>query len=136
MNISLENKLVGVELYLHKAQLLEKENIIQDAIAVYREAIEVYPRHFRLHYELGQLLTKSQSCTEAIKYYQQAISLNPQWFKPYYDIGQIAQQQNDFELAIEHYQQAIKLKPEYPWSYSSQTPLLCLTKTVLLNPIF
>ena len=77
MNISLENKLVGVELYLHKAQLLEKENIIQDAIAVYREAIEVYPRHFRLHNELGQLLTKSQSCTEAIKYYQQAISLNP-----------------------------------------------------------
>ncbi len=125
MNISLENKLVGVELYLHKAQLLEKEKKIQEAIAVYREAIEVYPRHFRLHYELGQLLTKSQSFTEAIKYYQQAISLNPQWFKPYYDIGQIAQQQNDFELAIEHYQQAIKLKPEYPWSYFNLGNIYC-----------
>ena len=120
-----EDKLVNLESYLQKAQLLEKENRVKDAIAIYRAAIEVYPRHFRLHYELGQLLTKSQSFPAAIKHYQQAISLNPQWFKPYYDLGQIAKQENDLELAINYYQQAIKLKSNDPWSYFNLGNIYC-----------
>ena len=125
MNLPLGNKLVSVELYLQKAQLLEKESRIKDVIAVYQEAIEVYPRHFRFYYELGQLSTKSKAFTEAIKYYQQAIALNPQWFKAYYALGQIAAQQNDLESAIDNYQQAINLKPDYSWSYFQLGNIYC-----------
>ena len=125
MNAFLKNKSTSVEVYLDQGKLLEKENIIQDAIALYQEAIEVYPHHFRLYYELGQLLKKSQAFTEALRYYQQAISLNPQWFKPYYDLGQIATQENDLELAIKYYQQAINLKPDYPWTYFDLGNIYC-----------
>ena len=90
MNVAVKKERVSLEFYLNQTQSLIKENKIQDAIASYKKAIEVYPRHFRLHYELGQLLKNSQSFTEAISYYQKTISLNPQWFKPYYDLAQIS----------------------------------------------
>ncbi len=132
-----EDKLVNVESYLQKAQLLEKEHRVKDAIAIYQKAVEVYPRHFRPYYELGQLLTKSQSFPTAIKYYQQAISLNPQWFKPYYDLGQIATQENDLELAITYYQQAINLKSDYPWSYFNLGNIYCkLNKLELASSFY
>ncbi|MDJ0742532.1 MAG: tetratricopeptide repeat protein [Xenococcaceae cyanobacterium MO_167.B27] len=117
MNLPLGNRLTTVELYLNKAQLLEKDNKIKEAIAIYQKAIEVYPHHFRFYYELGELSTKSQAFTEAIKYYKQAISLNPQWFKSYYALGQIAVKQNNLESAIDNYQKAINLKPDFSWSY-------------------
>lgn len=117
MNAALEKEIVSLELYLEQARLLEKEKKIKEAIAVYHQGIEIYPRHYRLYYELGQLLTKSQAFSEAIPYYKKAIALNPQWFKPYYDLGQIATKQNTLELAINYYRQAITLKPDYPWSY-------------------
>ena len=117
MNAAVKKERVSLEFYLNQAQLLTKENKVQDAISLYKKAIEVYPRHFRLHYELGQLLKKSQSFAEAISSYQKTISLNPQWFKPYYDLGQIAVEQNNLELAIDYYQQAINLKSDYTWVY-------------------
>jgi len=117
MNTAVEKEKVSLEYFLERTSLLTKENKIQDAIATYKKAIEIYPSHFRLHYELGQLLKKSQSIAEAIPYYQKTISLNPQWFKPYYDLGQIATEQNNLELAIDYYQQAINLQPDYLWAY-------------------
>ena len=35
-----EDKCVNIESYLQKAQLLEKENRVKDAIAIYQQAIE------------------------------------------------------------------------------------------------
>lgn len=68
--------------FFRRARNLQREGKFEEAIALYREAIEKNPDFAWYHHELGEALTAVGNWEEAIKFYRKAIEINPKsaWF--------------------------------------------------------
>ncbi|TVQ22488.1 MAG: tetratricopeptide repeat protein [Leptolyngbya sp. DLM2.Bin15] len=67
---------LGSHLYL---QGLDQQSKLDQAVEVYRQAIQRYPEVARSHYDLGRMLLAQQKLPEAIASYRQAIRLDPRY---------------------------------------------------------
>ena len=98
------------------AKHLEQEGKLEEAIACYRQAIELNPDNYSYHYQLGSLLRQQNRLEQAIGSFRRAIALNNDSWS-YHALGEIYNHLQDFATAIGYYQQAIKLNPDFSWSY-------------------
>ena len=60
---------------------------LDEAIAGYRKAIEIDPKHAVAHYNLGLALREQKKLDEAIAAYRKAIEIDPIDAKPYNNLG-------------------------------------------------
>ncbi|MGF1541126.1 MAG: tetratricopeptide repeat protein [Pleurocapsa sp.] len=100
-------KLATIQVKLHK---------YEEAIASYRQAIEISPNP-NLYDLLATPLEKLKRWSEIVDVYCRAIELRPDYYFYYHRLGNFYHKTGDNQQAIVAYQQAIKLKPEYFWTH-------------------
>jgi cytochrome c-type biogenesis protein CcmH/NrfG len=89
----------------------QQEGKLEEAIALYRQAIEIKPDEYYHYYCLGLLLIEAKQIDKAIECYRQALELNPTKALIYYQLALIFHKKNQFTDAIAYYHQAIDLEP-------------------------
>lgn len=97
--------------------LLVQQGRWQEAIQVYRQAIELYPDQGVLYSNLGRALFK-QDPAEAVIAYRRAIELQPDLVLAHHNLGLVLQHQNQHMAAIECFQRTLQLEPAHPTAHS------------------
>ena len=87
---------------------------IEEAIAQFREALRVDPRHANAHFNLGNALAQQGHCNEAIAEYNKGLEIEPNCPSGYNNLGVTLADLGRFDGAIAHYQKALELQPDYP----------------------
>jgi tetratricopeptide (TPR) repeat protein len=108
--------------YHHLALLLERRQAFDQAISLYRQAIQ----HHRTEADravsldsLGNLYQDLARYAEAIQTFRQAVQANPKFALPWNSLGDIHCLLGEYEQAVEAYRQAIALDPDYAWPYNN-----------------
>jgi|SanBayMetagenome_1026888.scaffolds.fasta_scaffold07787_4 hypothetical protein len=97
---------------IKKANQLKREGKLDEAIALYHQAIEINPHFAWTYYDLGDALVKKGNLDEAIACYSQGLKVNPNSAWLFYGLGDALAQQGDLEAAVEYLQKAIEIQPE------------------------
>ena len=100
------------EALLGLADTLRKKDPEQ-AISLFRKALQLDPQSVRAHFQLGLALTGQKNYAAAIESYQKAIALNPQFPDTFFNLGFIYAVSKDFAKAEEMYTQTVALHPDY-----------------------
>ena len=83
-----------------------------EALDLYRQAIQMYPRFEGAHLNLGAVLNETGHVYEAIDEFKQAINLKPDDPSAYNDLGAVLGQ-GHLDESIRLFQKAIQLDPNY-----------------------
>jgi tetratricopeptide (TPR) repeat protein len=84
-----------------------------NAIAEYRNALELNPNNFMAHLRLGFLLYHVKSEYEkGLAHYRKALGLEPGDPRIQYDVGMALMHQRDFDAAVAHLGRALSAMPE------------------------
>jgi protein O-mannosyl-transferase len=84
-----------------------------EAIASYRNALEVKPDHAYACNNLGIALSRSGRGDEAIDQFQRALTINPNLVTPHENLGVALCGQGRFAEAIDHFRKAAEIQPDY-----------------------
>jgi len=75
------------EVLLQLAQALVRQERMEEAIAAYRQLVEVSPRE-DYYRELGELIGRLSQWDDAIKSYRRALELNPEAYECHHQLGE------------------------------------------------
>ena len=99
------------------AEIFEVENRYSDAVAEYRNAIDVNPNAADLHFRLGRALLLESHKPEALDLaaaeFQAELKLSPEDSACEFQLGQIALVKSDTNEAKAHFKRAITLSPTF-----------------------
>lgn len=84
-----------------------------EAIAAYKKAIELEPRHAAAHINLGTLYYNRQDYRLAEAHYRAAIVADARYALAHFDLGNVLDETGRLDEAIRAYRQAILLAPTY-----------------------
>lgn len=109
----MSNESMSAGQLLKQANRLKREGRLDEAIALYYQAIEINPNFAWAYNNLGDALVKQGKLDEAVVEYRQAIEINPSsaWF--YYQLGELLFQQSNLTEALKYYRQAIEINPNF-----------------------
>ena len=97
----------------HKqAFYLVKNGHQNEAIALYRNMLEILPVDEKAHYNLATLLKQQGEFQTALFHYKEAVLLKPDYLNAVYNVGEISEQLGDSPEAIRQYQTALAIKPD------------------------
>jgi tetratricopeptide (TPR) repeat protein len=85
----------------------------EEAIAHYREAIDINPFYPEAYSNMGVVLAVQGRNEEAIAHYLAAININPNYGDAFYNLANLYVKQRKIEEAIDNYRQAIKINPDH-----------------------
>ncbi|MCA8988167.1 MAG: tetratricopeptide repeat protein, partial [Planctomycetaceae bacterium] len=93
------------------SKTLRKQGKAEEAIAVLRTAIEIWPGKADLHYELGYGYLQ-ENADEAVTEFQRAIELNPKHLLAHQYLGVALRNQDKTEDAVAVFRKAIEISPK------------------------
>jgi len=79
---------------------LYNQKKLDEAIACYKKAIEIDPKHAFAYINLGEALRAQKKLPEAIAAYQKAIEINPKHASAYNNLGNVLRDQKKLPEAI------------------------------------
>jgi tetratricopeptide (TPR) repeat protein len=86
---------------------------VDEAIAHYRQAVELRPSYAEAHYNLARLLVQKGQVDEAVAHYQKALEINPADAAAHNNLGATLLANGRVDEAIAHYQKALAIQPDY-----------------------
>jgi tetratricopeptide (TPR) repeat protein len=89
-----------------------REGRLDEAIALYREALRVSPGFFEATYGLGNVLVLQGAVDAGIAHYRAALRIRPGVAEVWFNLGAAEAQQGRREEAVAAYRMALSLKPE------------------------
>ncbi|MBC93169.1 MAG: hypothetical protein CMM38_05960, partial [Rhodospirillaceae bacterium] len=92
---------------------------LDEAIAHYREAIQLKPDYAEAYNNLGVALQNKNNHVEAVRQCKQAIELNSEYAEAYYNLANSLKALDDVPGAIMNYKRALKLKDDYVEAYNN-----------------
>jgi predicted O-linked N-acetylglucosamine transferase (SPINDLY family) len=92
---------------------------VDEAIASYRQAIQLQPDYAEGYNNLGIALLGLGQLEEAIAAYRQAIRIKPDHALAHNNLGNALKDKGQFDEAIASYRQAIRLKPDFAEAHSN-----------------
>jgi tetratricopeptide (TPR) repeat protein len=101
------------DLFMRGVALEEHPSTHDEAIAIYRQVIELEPEYAAAHINLGTLLYNRQNFVGAEKHYRLAIKADPRYALAHFDLGNVLDETERIEEAIIAYRTAIQLAPTY-----------------------
>ena len=110
-----EFDLESAEDYSNLGYRLRKFNRLEEAVDIFRKAIELYPNKAYLYNNLGNVLRAHLKFDEAVVVYRQGIELasDSAILSTMYDgLGNALDDSGKFEEAVDSFRQAIKLEPD------------------------
>ena len=96
---------------LKQANQLKRMGKLDEAIALYRQVIEINPHFAWAYNNLGTALVKRGNLDEAVSCYSESLKINPNSAWLFYSLGEALAQLGDLEVAVEYLQKAIETKP-------------------------
>jgi superkiller protein 3 len=98
--------------YLNDDYILEFEK----SINYFKRIIDLDPKNYRAHYNLGIAFFNLEKYKEALNSYKVAISIKPDYKHGYYNIGLLHEATNNLEDAIRAYEKALKIDSKYVYA--------------------
>ena len=83
--VNMNKNTKSLEDYLNSIQKLNEENKFQEAISLYKEALNFYQNESDLHFNLGILLKNFGHKEESLQYFENTINLNPLFKEAYFE---------------------------------------------------
>ncbi|MDF0552045.1 tetratricopeptide repeat protein [Kamptonema sp. UHCC 0994] len=103
--------------YFNEGKELLAEGKLEEAIAAFRQSIELNPGISWYHHHLGEALAKMGQLDDAIAAYRRAIELNPDFSWSYHHLADALAQQLQPEEAAATFRKAVALNPQHFGSY-------------------
>lgn len=103
-----------------RAQLLEARGEHEQAVSLYRRAVEMYPEFAVAHYNLGVTLGKLGMYREAKLSLSEAVRLKPGFAAAYTARGDIHMTSSEYDAAVKDYSKALELYPDYAQAYKKR----------------
>ena len=91
---------------LELGQELNHKGRSDEAVKMYRKALDLEPQFERAHYAIGVALAKAEQVDEAAGHYRQVLKADPQHAKAHNNLGAILLDQGHLEEATAHYRAA------------------------------
>ena len=104
----------AIEAYKQRARVLVRDNQLDSAINVYKQAVALAPHDTNLFFELGRLKVKQRKFHEGKAYLDKALGIDPDFVPALVEMGQALSQQNDLEGASPILERALELAPDSP----------------------
>jgi pentatricopeptide repeat protein len=104
----------NVDAYLGLGDLYSRTNRFEDAIDVYKEAIENGVEDARIYFSLGVLFFAQEEYDEAIKNFKKNLDINQRDAASHRYISLALSEQGKYDEAIEYYKKALEIDPENP----------------------
>jgi tetratricopeptide (TPR) repeat protein len=95
------------------AYALAKQGKLDEAVAQYREALEIQPRYAETRYNLGIALSRQGKLDEAIAQYRAALEIAPAKTEARNNLGNALARQGSYPAAIVEYQKVLELDPDF-----------------------
>lgn len=99
--------------YIYEALRRCARGDTDDALSLYNQALEQFPRHAELYNYRGNLYKNRGKLQEAISDYNKALAMNLQFAEAYYNRGNARYVGGDVEGARADCSQAVRLSPEF-----------------------
>lgn len=109
------------------AIMLQKNEQLAEAEAVYRQILEVAPSHHRALHYAGVLAHQQGRHDEAVSLIEKSLELVPDQADCHSNLGIVRQAQGRLDAAIDAYQRAISLDPNHANAHSNLGVLLRAT---------
>ena len=93
---------------------LAEEGKAPEAIENMRKAIEIFPKYFDAHLQLGNVFLKTDQLQEAIAELDKAREINPNDERAYQSFGLLLMKQRNYGVAVAVFAEAARLNPENP----------------------
>jgi predicted O-linked N-acetylglucosamine transferase (SPINDLY family) len=100
------------EAAFRQAHVLHQQGRLDEAGALYRQALQWEPRHFHALHLLGVIALQHNQAELALEWIGRALSIDPQSGVAHVNLGNAQHQLGRFEAAIASYDSAIALKPD------------------------
>ena len=97
---------------------------LEEAIDVYKKAIDIKPDYAELHYNIGNALKEQGKLDEAIEAFTKAVSIKPNYTLAYNNMSNVLKEQGKLEEAIEVYNKALSITPDNPETTANLATLL------------
>jgi len=96
---------------------LQESGRFDEAVAAYKQAVELNPNFSWSYHSLGDVLLKLERWEDAVCAYNQAIELNPDFSWSYHNLGDALLKLRRWEEAAAAYKQAVDLNSDFAWSF-------------------
>lgn len=113
---ALPSRMNHFAVFFKLTNVLKGQNLVDEAIAVYRDMIAIDPTNQGAYIELGDLLNQNNRATEAIPIYRHILATTKDTNLAAFihnDLGLVLQQQGKLREAAQEFKQAMKLLPNY-----------------------
>lgn len=104
---------------LAKAQLLQRDGQLADAISIFRKLLPRHAQNPRLLYLAGTAALQAGLDSEAIDYFHKSLSIDPNQSDAQCHLGVAHWNRREFKLAEAAYRTAIALDNQYPEAYNN-----------------
>jgi len=105
-----------------------RENRVDDAIADFKKALSINPRHLLSLDNLGNAHRLQKRWSDARTVLETAVEVAPEDPEANYSLGMVFAQDNDADKAYEYLQRALKARPEYPEALNNLGVLYLVTQ--------
>jgi tetratricopeptide (TPR) repeat protein len=95
---------------LKQANQLKRSGNLDEAIALYHQAIEINPHFAWAYHNLGDALVKDGNLERAVIEYRRALEINPNSAWLHYQLGEVLAEQGKLDLASVYFQKSVNLK--------------------------
>ncbi|MEG4283442.1 tetratricopeptide repeat protein [Microcoleus sp. A006_D1] len=96
---------------------LQESGEFNDAVAAYKQAVELQPDFSWSHHSLGDVLLKLERWEDAVAAYKKAVELNPDFSWSYHNLGDALLKLQRWEEAVAAYRCEIALNSDFAWSF-------------------
>ncbi|MEG4440824.1 tetratricopeptide repeat protein [Microcoleus sp. AT9_B5] len=96
---------------------LQESGQFDEAVAAYKQAIELNPNFSWSYHSLGDVLLKLEKWEEAVAAYKKAVELNPDFSWSYHNLGDAWLKLRRWEEAAAAYRCEIALNSDFAWSF-------------------
>ncbi|MGI9068750.1 MAG: beta-sandwich domain-containing protein [Pyrinomonadaceae bacterium] len=112
--IFIQNIPRSARIAFERGEQLVREKKFQQAVAGFREALQLFPNYFEAHLSLGSTLLTTGDMPSAISEFELARKINPADARLYQMFGAVMMQQRKFAVAAAAFAEAARIKAEDP----------------------
>ena len=90
---------------------LFQQGQVDDAIAQYQKAVEIYPNYVAAHYNLGNALLQKGQLDTALAQYEKAVEIDPNDAAAHINLGNAFFQKQQLDEAVAQFEKAVEINP-------------------------
>jgi tetratricopeptide (TPR) repeat protein len=104
--------------YLELGKRLVEQNRLDEAISIYKGAIDVSPDDPEIYFQLGKAFAQKKDPERALAAYRRAVEVDPKHYWSHHHIAEILAKKGQLNEAIDSYSRAIETNPSPSfWHY-------------------